>query len=462
MSKVDIVIRQGEIINSAGPVGIADVGISNGVIVQIGGILEGDHELNASGKYILPGGIDAHVHLTNPPGEENNEPGWVDDFTSGSHAALAGGITTLGNISSPAPGETPLETIERYKRVAKEQIITDLFFHPVINEVTSQVLKEIPELLKMGCNSIKIFMVSPKFDSQILNYVKAIQSAGESGLITMVHCEDYALVEHATEQLVATGKTDMTHYAESRPSISEVVATQRAIAISEATRAPLYIVHLSVAQALTICSEAQSRNLPIYVETRPLYLFHTKERFLDEDGAKYVGQPPLREQKDVDAIWAGLRHGAINTLCTDHAPWSLAAKLDPAHTITNVRPGVADLQTMIPLLYSEGVRSGRISLGRLVEVTSTNAAKLFGLYPRKGTISVGSDADITIFDPNLELTIERSMLKSNSDYTAFDGWKVTGWPVVTIRRGEVVFQEGKILGMPGSGRIVKRAATTLL
>lgn len=462
MSKTDMVIRGGEIITSAGSIGIADIGISNGVIVQIGGSLVGNQEFDASGKYILPGGIDAHVHLSNPPGEENNEPGWVDDFTSGSHAALVGGITTLGNISSPAPGETPLETIERHKRIAKEQTITDLFFHPVIDEVTPQVLKEIPELLKTGCNSIKIFMVSPKFDSQILNYVKAIQSAGESGLITMVHCEDYALVEHATEQLVAAGKTDMTYYAESRPEISETVATQRAVAIAEATRAPIYVVHLSVAQALDICSEARSRNLPVYVETRPLYLFLTKERFLDEDGAKYVGQPPLREQKDVDAIWAGIRHGAINTVCTDHAPWSLAAKLDPAHTITNVRPGVADLQTMIPLLYSEGVRSGRISLGRLVEVTSTNAAKIFGLYPRKGAISVGSDADITIFDPHLERTIERSMLKSNSDYTAFDGWKLTGWPVTTIRRGEIVYRDGKILGAPGSGQIVTRAATTML
>jgi dihydropyrimidinase len=462
MSKLDMVIRRGEIITSAGSIGVADIGISNGVIVQIGGSLAGDQELDASGKYILPGGIDAHVHLTNPPEEEHNEPSWVDDFTSGSHAALAGGITTLGNISSPIPGETPLETIERYQRIAEEQTITDLFFHPVIDEATPQILSEIPKLLKMGCNSIKIFMVSPEFDSQILNYVKAIQSAGESGLITMVHCEDYALIEHATQQLVAAGKTDLTHYAESRPGISEIVATQRAVAIAEATRAPLYIVHLSVEEALTICSDAKSRNLPVYVETRPLYLFHTKERFLDEDGAKYVGQPPLREQKDIDAIWAGLRHGAINTLCTDHAPWSLAAKLDPAHTITNVRPGVADLQTMIPLLHSEGVRSGRISLGRLVEVTSTNAAKLFGLYPRKGTISVGSDADITIFDPNLELTIENSMLKSNSDYTAFDGWKVTGWPVVTIRRGEIVFRGGKILGVPGSGQVVKRAATKKL
>jgi len=199
--------------------------------------------------------------------------------------------------------------------------------------------------------------------------------------------------------------------------------------------------------------------VPVYVETRPLYLHLTRERFEDEDGAKYVGQPPLREQQDVDALWAGIRQGTVHTVCTDHAPWLLAAKLDSSHTITNLRPGVANLQTMLPMLYSEGVRSGRITLGRFVEVTSTNAARLFGLYPRKGTIAVGSDADLVIFDPDLTLAIEGSMLKSNSDYSAFEGWQVTGWPVVTLRRGEIVFRDGEIIGRPGSGTIVPRGAT---
>jgi len=170
----------------------------------------------------------------------------------------------------------------------------------------------------------------------------------------------------------------------------------------------------------------------------------------------------LREKQDIDALWAGIRQGVIHTVCTDHAPWSLAAKLDPAHSITNVRPGIADLQTLIPLLYSEGVRSGRISLGRFVEVTSTNASKLFGLYPRKGTIAVGSDADLVIFDPDLTLTIEHSMLKSNSDYSAFDGWKVTGWPIMTLRRGEIVYRDGEIIGQPGSGKILSRGPTAPL
>jgi dihydropyrimidinase len=459
MGKLDVVIRHGEIVTAAGSIGCADIGVANGIIVQIGGELAGHLELDAAGKLVLPGGMDAHVHLSVPPEEADVTPSWVDDFTSGSAAALAGGITTLGNMTFPGSGETPLAALEREAATAQEQTIADILLHPVLDRVTPQVLDEIPKLLTAGCNSIKVFTVLPDFDLQVGGYVEAIRRAGDNGLITMIHCEDYALIEDATARLVAAGKSSLRYYAESRPVISEVVATQRAVAFAEATGAPVYIVHLSSARALEVCAEAESRELPVYVETRPLYLYLTRERYEDEDGAKYVGQPPLREQEDVDALWAGIRSGVVHTVCTDHAPWSLAAKLDPAHTITNLRPGVADLETMLPMLYSEGVRSGRITLSQLVEVTSTNAAKLFGLYPRKGTIAVGSDADLVVFDPNLALTIDGARLKSNSDYSAFEGWQVNGLPEVTLRRGEVVFSDGELVGQPGSGTIVPRGAT---
>jgi dihydropyrimidinase len=360
-----------------------------------------------------------------------------------------------------ATDETPLAGMEREATKAREEIVADLFLHPVLDRVTPQVLDEIPRLLDAGCNSIKVFTVFPSFDLQTGSYIEAIRRAGENGMITLIHCEDLALLDYAAARLVAEGKSSLRYYAESRPVISEVVATQRAVAISEATGAPMYIVHLSSARALEVCAEAQSRGLPVYVETRPQYLYLTRERFEDEDGAKYVGQPPLREQQDVKSLWAGISQGVIHTVCTDHFAWSLAAKLDPELSITTLRPGVADLDTMLPMLYSEGVRSGRITLGRLVEVTSTNAAKLFGLYPRKGAIAVGSDADLVVFDPELTLTIDGSMMKSNSDYSPFDGWQVTGWPVVTLRRGEVVFRDGEVFGQRGSGQITPRGATIL-
>jgi dihydropyrimidinase len=455
MAELEMVVKGGEVVTSAGSIGIADIGISDGKIVQIGGTIRARNALDAHGKLVFPGGIDAHVHLSYP-GEAGDEPTWVDDFTSGSRAALAGGVTTLGNMTFPLEGETPLSSLKRESALAQEQTIADFFLHPVIFEPTEAVLDELSKLLEMGCNSIKIFMVTPLFDTKIDRYINTIRAAGEHGLITVIHCEDYALIEDATEQLIGEGKSSLRYYAESRPIISEVVATQRAVAISEVTGSPIYVVHLSSARALQVCVEARSRSVPVYVETRPLYLHLTRERFLDADGAKYVGQPPLREQNDVNALWEGIRDGDIDTVCTDHAPWSLEAKLDPTHTITNLRPGVANLQTMLPMLYSEGIRTGRISLSRFVEVTSTHAAKLFGLYPQKGEIAIGSDADLVIFDPDLQMRITKDRLKSNSDYSAFDGWEVTGWPVVTLRRGEIVFMDDEVLGKPGTGKLLRR------
>ncbi|CAA9576124.1 MAG: Dihydropyrimidinase @ D-hydantoinase [uncultured Thermomicrobiales bacterium] len=460
MSRLDLVIRGGTVV-TAGAVAAADVGIADGVVVQIGGAMAAAQELDAGGMLLFPGGIDAHVHLSNPPGEVA-EPAWVDDFASGSAAALAGGVTTLGNMTFLAPGETPLAGLAREAALVREQAIADVFLHPVLGETTAPVLDEIPRLLAEGCNSIKFFMSFPDFDASVAGYLEATRRAGAAELITLIHCEDRALITDATARLVAAGRTSLRHYPESRPVLAELVATQRAIAFAEATGAPVYVVHLSSRRALEACADAQARGIPVFVETRPLYLHLTRERFEEAEGAKYVGQPPLREREDLDALWAAIRQGTLQTVCTDHAPWSLAAKLDPALSVADLRPGVENLQTMLPMLYSEGVRGGRISLSRFVEVTSTNAAKLFGLYPRKGTIAVGGDADIVVFDPELTRTVTASMLESNADYTVYEGWEVTGWPIVTLRRGEVVYRHGEVVGKPGSGRLVRRERTRAL
>jgi dihydropyrimidinase len=460
VTHVDLVVRGGQIV-TAEAVACANVGITAGVVVQIGGELTADHELDATGKLVLPGGVDAHVHLSIPP-SMREEPEWVDDFTSGSAAALAGGITTLGNMTFCEPGETLLAALEREARLAHTQTIADLFLHPVLMEITPENLDDIPQLLDRGCNSLKFFTVGPQFDAQVQSYLQATRRAGASGLLTLIHCEDAALIDDATTRLVEADKNSLRYYAESRPVIAEVVATQRAVAFAEATGAPVYIVHLSSARALEVCTAAQARGVPVYVETRPLYLHLTDAKYAEPEGAKYVAQPPLRTQHDMEALWAGIQAGSIHTVCTDHAPWSLAAKLDFAHSLSNLRPGVENLQTLRPMLYSEGVRTGRISLRRFVEVTSTNAAQLFGLYPRKGVIAVGSDADLVIFDPNLTRTIEPGMLKSNADYSVFEGWQVTGWPILTLRRGEVVFCDETVVGRAGSGILVERGPTRRL
>jgi dihydropyrimidinase len=461
MAEVDLVIRGGQIVTS-GAVMRADVGIADGKIVQLGGYLTARSELSAEGKLVLPGAIDAHVHLTNPGSMGIN---WVDDFTSGSAAALAGGVTTIGNMTFLSEGETPLAALERDGAIAREEAIADVFLHPVLGaagSVDQSTLDDIPRLLEHGCNSIKYFLLFPHFDAQVAAYLEATRLAGENGLITLIHCEDAPLIADATKQLFEHGKSAVRYYGDAHPVITEVVAVQRAVAFAEATGAPVYIVHLSSARALQVCAEAQSRGVPVYVEVRPFYLHLTRERFDEPDGAKYVGNPPLREQRDVDALWAGIRQGTVHTVCTDHAPWSLADKLDPSLTVETARPGAENLQVMLPMLYSEGVRTGKISVSRFVEVLSTNVAKLFGLYPRKGTIAVGSDADLVVFDPELTRTIDASMLKSNADYSVYQGWEVTGWPTVTIRRGEIVFQDDQVLGKAGSGMIVTREATQAL
>lgn len=455
MARLDLVIRGGRIA-TADELAQADIGIVDGKIAQIGGEMHAAQALDATGKLLLPGAVDAHVHLTIPAGLDIN---WVDDFTSGSAAALAGGVTTIGNMTFLQPGETPIEALEREGAIAREETIADVFLHPVLGSAGSldqRALDEIPHLLEHGCNSIKYFMLFPNFDAEVGAYIEATRRAGNNGLITLVHCEDAPLIEDAITQLFKHGKSAVRHYADAHPVLTEVVSTQRAVAIAEATGAPVYIVHLSSERALEVCIDAQARGVPVYVEVRPFYLHLTRDRFDEPDGAKYVGNPPLREQRDVNALWAGIRQGTIHTVCTDHAPWSLADKLDPALTVVTARPGAENLQVMLPMLYSEGVRKGRISLSRFVEVLSTNVAKLFGLYPRKGTLAVGSDADIVIFDPELTRTIDASMLKSNADYSVYQGWEVTGWPVVTLRRGEIVLRDDEVIGRAGSGMLVPR------
>jgi len=448
---LDLAIRGGSVVgHGRTPV---DIGIDGGRVVQVGGDFEAAHEINARGKLVLPGGVDGHVHLSNP-GRTEGEPAWVDDFTSGSAAALAGGITTVGNMSFSMPGEAPLATLERETLLARSQAIADVFLRPVLPDASQWTLADIPRLPERGCTSIKIFLSFGGFDQHVTEYLEALRVAGESGVLSVLHCEDQPLIEFASARLAAVGQTALRYYGSSRPEVAEVVATQRAVAFAEVTGSPVYIVHLSCARALEVCVSARARGVPVYVETRPLYLHLTEERLLEEECGRYIGQPPLRTAADRDALWAGLASGAISTVCTDHAPWSLAAKLDPSLSIAKLRPGVENLQTMVPMLYSEGVRAGRITLERLVEVTSTNAARLFGLYPRKGTLAAGSDADVVVFDPELTRTISGDMLHSRADYSVYDGWQVTGWPVLTIRRGEVVFEQDQVIGQPGSGQVL--------
>ncbi len=454
-----LLIRGGTLVTSAERRG-ADIRVREGKIAEIGERLEpeGARVIEAAGLLVLPGGIDPHAHLTQAEGAPEAYR-LADDLTSGSEAALAGGVTSIGNMTVPGRDEDVFAALDRDARLVAERAIADIFLHPVLLDPRGWGEEEIGRLGADGHTSVKIFMVIPSFDEHARDYVQLMRRAGAAGMVSVMHCEDGPIIAEATRALLAAGKGSLRHFAKSRPVSAEVIATQRAIAYCEATGAPVYLVHLSAAEPLRICREARARGLPVYVETRPIYLSFTQERYLDAKGPLFVGQPPLRTAQDVEALWVGLQDGAVQTLGTDHVGWSRDQKMNPSLTVADLRPGVPNLQEMLPVLFSEGVAQGRISAQRFVEITSTNPAKLFGLYPRKGTIAVGSDADLVLWDPGATRTIDVSDLRSRAGFSLFEGWKVTGWPRTTIRRGAVVFDEGQVKAEPGSGRLLRRGPT---
>lgn len=453
----DLVVRNGLVVTGAGE-SITDIGVRDGVIVQLGGPMTGKSEIDATGKIVLPGGVDMHVHLSPVEVGEDTVP-WADDFVSGSRAAAAGGVTTIGNIGFGKPGERLVNLVERVGADGSRNSLVDFVVHPVLMEPDEGTPADIQRLAELGHTSVKIFMSIGDFDVKLPAFVSALDSAGKNGLLSMVHCEDACVIEHATAGLLAKGHKELQYYPDSHPELSERMAVSRIVAIAEATGSPIYIVHLGSAAALTEARAARARGQRVYVETRPIYLYFTEERFVGEDGPLFVGNPPLRGAGDQAALWAGLAAGHVDTCCTDHAAWKLADKLDPELTIATARPGMSELETLMPVLYSEGVRKGRLTLQRFVEVTSTNAAKLFGLFPQKGTIAVGSDADLVVWDPEAHRPIVGAEGMSRSGYSLYEGWDVVGAPAHTISRGEVVYSDGQVQGEPGRGRMLRRGPT---
>ncbi len=462
-SDADGLLIQGGTVVTAAERRSADVRVRGERIVEIGPRLEpeGERVIEAAGLLVLPGGIDPHAHLTQAEGGPEAYR-LADDLTSGSEAALAGGVTTIGNMTVPGRGEDLFAAIARDERLVGERAMADIFLHPVLLDPTGWGEDEVDRLRAAGHTSVKIFMVIPSFDEHAREYVQVMRLAGAAGLISVMHCEDGPIIAEATRALVAAEQSSLRHFAKSRPLAAEVIATRRAIAYCEATGAPIYVVHLSAEEPLRICSEARARGLPVHVETRPIYLSFTEDRYREPEGPLYVGQPPLRGARDVQALWAGLVAGTIQTLGTDHVGWSREQKMNPSLDVENLRPGVPNLQEMLPVLFSEGVVTGRLSAERFVEITSSNPAKLFGLHPRKGTVAVGSDADLALWDPGAKRTIEPGDLFSRGGFSLFEGWEVTGWPRATIRRGSVVFEDGQIEAEPGSGQILRRGPTQAL
>ena len=444
-----LIIRNGVIVTADGR-READILVRDGAISEIGvdiRAVAGARELDATGLLVLPGGIDPHVHLAG---------NWADDFTSGSAAALAGGITTISNFVSPRDGESLGAVIARTADLARAQTIADVLIHPILRGFGA-VAEELPGLAAAGQTSIKVFMTRQSFDEDVPGFLGVLRAAGQAGVLTMMHCEDAAILSTTIDRLMAEDRGSLRYFPDSRPVVAEEIAVRRAVAMVETTGSPIYVVHLSSARALAVVEDAQARGLPVYVETRPIYLHLTRERFDGDDRGLYVGAPPLREQREQDALWRGLASETIHVVATDHVAYTREEKLDSTQTVAQQRQGLNNLQVMLPMLYSEGVVTGRITAERFVALTATNPAKLFGLYPAKGTIAVGSDADLVLWDPDETRRIRDADVLSGAGFSIYAGREVTGWPRTTIRRGEVVYEDGAITGAAGSGRIAPRA-----
>jgi len=298
-------------------------------------------------------------------------------------------------------------------------------------------------------------MVSPRFVERRDDYTLLLRAAAGAGALVAIHAEDHAIVAARTAALHAAGRTGVEHFPESRPVEAEVNAVREAVELAERTGAAIYLVHLSSRAALDALREGK-RRARVFGETRPLYLYLTRAQFDRPDAALWVGQPPLRDADDVAAVWAALADGTLDTVGTDHVPHTRAAKVAPGLSFDRIPPGVSNLETLLPMLYSEGVRTKRITLSRLVDVLASAPARIAGMYPRKGALAVGSDADLVVFDPESRRTIRATELHSACDYDPYEGWDVTGWPEIVLSRGEVVFERDSVVAKPGRGELVPR------
>jgi len=417
-----------------------------------------DRTIDATGKYVLPGGIDVHTHLDMPFGGTKS----ADDFETGTRAAAHGGTTTIVDFAIQYKGQTLHHAWETWMKKAEGNAVIDYGFHMIITELTDQVEEEMDALVRQGVTSFKLFMAYPGvFMLDDASIFRALLRTGQNGGTICMHAENGGVIDVLVKRALAEGKTAPKYHALTRPARAEGEATHRAIALAEMADVPIYIVHLSAAEALEMVTEARDRGLPAYAETCPQYLFLSYDNYEEPgfDGAKYVMSPPLRPKETQDRLWRGLAFNDLQAISTDHCPFCMKEQKtlgqDDFSKIPNGAPGI---ETRMSLVYDGGVLPGRISLNRFVELTSTSPAKIFGLFPKKGTIAPGSDADIVVFDPSKKATLSAKTLHMNVDYNPYEGREVTGAVDTVVSRGRVVIDAGVFTGRAGAGSFLKRSA----
>ena len=439
-----------------------DVLIEDEKIAVIGTTLDlhADTIIDASGQYVLPGGIDVHTHLDMPFGGTTS----VDDFESGTRAAAFGGTTSIVDFAIQYRGQTLHHALETWARKAEGKAVIDYGFHMIITQLDDQVEGEMDALVRQGVTSFKLFMAYPGvFMLDDASIFKALLRTGKNGGSICMHAENGGVIDVLVQRALAEGKTAPRYHALTRPARAEAEATHRAIALAEIADVPIYIVHLSSAEALEMVTEARDRGLPACAETCPQYLFLSYDNYEEPGfaGAKYVMSPPLREKAHQDQLWRGLAFDDLQVISTDHCPFCMKEQKELGiNDFSKIPNGAPGIETRMSLVYDGGVAAGRISLNRFVELTSTSPAKIFGMFPKKGTIAPGSDADIVLFDPNRKLTFSAKTLHQRVDYTPYEGRTVQGATDIVISRGEMIVENGKFLGRPGRGSFLKRKPRT--
>lgn len=450
---VETVIRGG-LIATAEASYEAEIGIEGGRIRVIAAHVDGETVIDAGGCIVVPGGIDVHTHFDTQIGDMRT----ADDYESGSRAAAFGGVTTFVNYAFQGEGESLAAALAREAGKAASNSYVDYSFHPVITHVDAAALSEFEAIRDDGFTSVKVFTAVPDFEVADRDVLAILRRASETGMLVNVHAEDGALIDHLTDALLETGETEVDALPRARPDVAEGLATEKLGIYGGQTQCPIYFVHLSSIAALDAARRARVRGAEIYIETRPAYLFLDEGCYClpSQEARKFVTWPPLRRSADQDALWRALASGEIQTYATDHTTWMLAQKTDASLDFAGIPGGVSNVETLLGMLYSEGVGKGRLSLSQFVAVTATNPAKLFGMWPRKGTITVGADADITLIDPARSMRIASERMQSRSDFDPYEGFEAVGWPVMTLVRGRVVVADGQLVGEPGYGELTKR------
>jgi dihydropyrimidinase len=455
MAEYDLVIRNGTIVTASDTVR-CDIGVKSGSIATLGNaVAAGTREIDASGMLVLPGGIDSHCHI-----EQKSASGIMcaDDFYSATVAAAFGGTTTVIPFAAQHKGQSLRQVVTDYHAAAGPKAVIDYAFHLIVSDPTEQVLgQELPALIRDGYTSFKVYMTYDLLrldDHQMLDIMAL---ARREGALVMIHAENHDMIRWLAAKLIEHGRGAPRYHAVAHARIAEGEATHRAISLAELIDVPVLIVHVSSAEAIAAIRTAQTRGLSIYGETCPQYLFLTAAD-IDRpgvEGAMFCCSPPPRDEAAQQAVWTGLRNGTFQVFSSDHAPYRFdkTGKLPKGKktTFKEMANGVPGIELRLPLLFSEGVGSGRIGLNQFVALTATNHAKLYGLHPRKGTIAVGADADLALWDPERVVTVTSEMLHDNVGYTPYEGRHIVGWPVTVINRGRIIVDDNELHVERGSG-----------